>query len=205
MLIHHPSMHTHSCACRWTLSLVSQTQVLFQSATPVSSRQDVLPSWRRHRPPLEGVCSTTHLLSGPGGKDGDAMWRERMSAVTSFLKPTHVLRSVLEGCQHALVWCLFLVWQRSISSPFLAKFPVSFLDLPSQAVNPSSATTTMRNLNIKSLLEAICPRQVLGPVHGPTGAMMCVCWVRCSLIRNIFKPNCCLNVPCDCPVWCVAC
>lgn len=46
---------------------------------------------------------------------------------------------------------------------------------------------TMRNFKAKPLLEDICPTNVCRPMHGPADAMMCAYWIKCSLMRNIFK------------------
>ena len=102
-MLNHPLMYTHSHARRWTLILICQTKVLFQSATPVSSRQGMLF-------PHEGnidLCSV--FAQSPVYSQGrrekmvmpPAMWRERVNVDTSFLQPTHAPWSALEGCQHA--------------------------------------------------------------------------------------------------------
>jgi len=95
-------MYTHSHACRWTSILVSQTEVLFQSATPVSSRQGMLfPTGGNidfcrvfAQPPVYSQGHGERMVMAP------ATWREKVNVNTSFLQPTYALRFVLEGCQH---------------------------------------------------------------------------------------------------------
>lgn len=70
---------------------------------------------------------------------------------------------------------------------FMAEFPVSFLGLPPQAIILRSVMTTMRNCEAKPLLEAICPTHKPRTTHSPTDATICACWIRRSLIRNIFQ------------------
>lgn len=102
-MLNHPSMYTHSHASRWTLILVSQTEALFQSATPVSSRQGMFfpPGWNIGlccvfaKPPIYTQDHGRKLVVPP------AMWRERMNFGILFLQPIHAPRSALQGCQHA--------------------------------------------------------------------------------------------------------
>lgn len=80
---------------------MSQTEVLFQSATPVSSRQGMLfpPGGNIDlcsvfaQPPIYSQGRGEKMVMPP------AMWREKVNVDTSFLQPTHALRSALEGCQ----------------------------------------------------------------------------------------------------------
>lgn len=133
-MLNHPSRYTHSHACRWTLILVSQTEVLSQSATPVSSRQGMLF-------PLGGntdLCSV--FAQPPVSSQGHgekvvmppAMWREMVHIDTLFLQPTHALRSAFEGWVPASL-CLVLpfggVKDHLIVISWL-DFQVTILDLP---------------------------------------------------------------------------
>lgn len=115
------------------------------------------------------------------------MWKERINVDTSFLQPTHALRCALEE----LAVCLNPVPPFVGVKDHLLTFSGLNFQSPRLAFPPATilrcVMTTMINFEAKPLLEAMCPTQAPRALHGPTDASVCACWIRHSLIRNIFK------------------
>lgn len=159
-MLNYPSRYTHSHARRWTLILVSQTEVLSQSATPVSSRQGMLFLLGGNtdlcsvfaQPPISSQGHGVKVVMPP------AMWRKMVHVDTSFLQPIHALRSAFERWVPVSL-CLVLPFS-GIKDHLIViswlDFQVSFLDLPPrQAVILRFVMTAMRNFEAKPLLEAL--------------------------------------------------